>query len=367
MRLNYANFWDDIRVQLTDSLAYFIFYVTQRCNFECRHCFNYIENQKPGNDLTIDEIDRFSQKLGKIKYITMAGGEPMLRPQLDTIAEIFYTNNKVHILNVSTNGWLTDRVVSFVESTLSKCEGLALAIAVSLDGGRETHDKIRNKAGSFDHAVTTLKELKKLQEHSDTNRLALFAHGTYNAWNANEFLDTARFFTEEIGVPYSVAMIRGDNLPDSSINHIDVDHYHEVFKKIMPLVRKGLANNYPFRRAGVAMADLVGDVIYQSAKHNRMVVPCRAGKKCFVITSDGNIVFCEILNIVLGNLRDHNYDPMELLRSKRALKEMDMIYENKCHCTWECFQMVNVWSSPKMLAQIIRKSLSYAFHDWFKA
>lgn len=364
MRWNYANFWDDIRVQLTDSLAYFIFYVTQRCNFKCQHCFNHMENQKPGNDLTIDEIDRFSRNLGKIKYITMAGGEPMLRSNLDTIAEIFYTNNRVHILNVSTNGWLTDLALTFVQSTLSKCDGLALAIAVSVDGGSKTHDRIRNKKGSFDHAVTTLKELKKLQENLGASRLAVFAHGTYNAWNAHEFLDTAKFFTEEIGVPYSVAMIRGDSLPNSSLSNIDVDHYYEVFKKIMPLVRKGLSNNYPFRIAGVAMADLVGDVIYQSAKYNKMAVPCKAGKKCFVITADGNIVLCELLNIVLGNLRDHNYDPMELLRSKQALKEMEMISETKCHCTWECFQMVNVWSSPRMLTEIIRKSLSYTFQDW---
>lgn len=364
MKWNYANFLDDIRVQLTDTLAYFIFYVTQRCNFECRHCFNHIENHKQGNDLTIDEIERFSMKLGKIKYITMAGGEPMLRSNLDTIADIFYRNNGVHILNVSTNGWLTDRVLSFVESTLNKCDSLALAIAVSVDGSRDTHDRIRNKKGSFDRAVTTLNELKKIQERTDSNRLALFAHGTYSAWNSHEFLDVARFFTEEIGVAYSMAMIRGEFLPEDSLSKIDVDHYYEVFRKVMPLVRKGLARNYPFRRAGVAMAEIVGDVIYESAKHHKMAVPCKAGKKCFVLTADGNIVLCELLNIVLGNIRDHSYDPKELLRSHLALREMDRISQTQCHCTWECFQMVNVWSSPKMLNKILNKSISFAFNDW---
>ncbi|MBI5249450.1 MAG: radical SAM protein, partial [Desulfomonile tiedjei] len=191
MRWSLTNLVDNLKCQHSDALAYFIFYVTQRCNFECHHCFNHLANRKPNKDLTIDEIDRFSRNLRKIKYITMAGGEPMLRTDLDIIADIFYRNNKLDILNVSTNGWLTDRVISFVQSTLSRSEGLALAIAVSVDGGRETHDRIRGKNGSFDKAVITLKELVKLQNSVDRNRLALFAHGTYNALNAKEFLSTA--------------------------------------------------------------------------------------------------------------------------------------------------------------------------------
>jgi len=165
-------------------------------------------------------------------------------------------------------------------------------------------------------------------------------------------------------VPYSVALIRGDGLPDDSLSNVDIDHFYSVFKHIIPLVRKGLAKNYPFRRAGVAMADLVGDVIYNSVKHSKMTVPCKAGKKCFVMTADGDVILCELLNIVLGNIRDHNYDPMKLLRSDLAVSEMRAIKENECHCTWECFQLVNVWSSPRMLPRIIGKAFSYAIQDW---
>ncbi len=364
MRLSLKNLANDIRFNVRDSLAYFILYVTQGCNMECAHCFNHSRNHESNKDLTIEEIDLFSRNLGRIKYMTMAGGEPMLRSQLETIAEIFYTNNKLDILNVSTNGWLTDRVISFVESTLNSCPGLTLAIAVSVDGGRETHDSIRRRKGSFDRAVNTLKELKRVQERVDPNRLAIFAHGTYNALNANEFLDTARFFSEKIQVPYSVALIRGDGLPDDSLSNVDIDHFYSVFKHIIPLVRRGLAKNYPFRRAGVAMADLVGDVIYNSVKHHKMTVPCKAGKKCFVMTADGDVILCELLKIVLGNIRDHNYDPMKLLRSDTAISEMRAIRENECHCTWECFQLVNVWSSPRMLPRIIGKAFSYAIQDW---
>ncbi|MHB8205022.1 MAG: radical SAM protein [Desulfomonilaceae bacterium] len=388
MRLSLKNLAHDIRFNVRDSLAYFIFYVTQGCNMECAHCFNHLRNHESNKDLTVEEIDLFSRNLGRIKYMTMAGGEPMLRPRLGTIAEIFYRNNKLDILNVSTNGWLTDRVISFVESTLNSCPGLTLAIAVSVDGGRETHDSIRRRKGSFDRAVNTLKELKRVQERVDPNRLAIFAHGTYNALNAHEFLDTARFFSEKIQVPYSVALIRGDGLPDDSLSNVDIDHFYSValirgdglpddslsnvdidhfysvFKHIIPLVRKGLAKNYPFRRAGVAMADLVGDVIYNSVKHSKMTVPCKAGKKCFVITADGDVILCELLNIVLGNIRDHNYDPMKLLSSDLAVNEIRAIKENECHCTWECFQLVNVWSSPRMAPRIIGKAVSYAIQDW---
>ncbi|MGC8602631.1 MAG: radical SAM protein [Desulfomonilaceae bacterium] len=364
MRLSLQNLTHNIRFNIRDSLAYFIFYVTQGCNMECAHCFNHLRNQESNRDLTIEEIDLFSRNLGRIKYMTMAGGEPMLRSKLEIIAKTFYRNNKLDILNVSTNGWLTDRVISFVEKTLNSCPGLNLAIAVSVDGGRKTHDTLRRKEGSFDHAVNTLTELKRVQERVDPNRLAIFAHGTYNAVNAKEFLDTARFFSEKIRVPYSVALIRGDGLPDDSLSNVDIDHFYFVFKRIIPLVRNGLARNYPFRRAGVAMADLVGDVIYNSVKHNKMTVPCKAGKKCFVMTADGDVILCELLNIVLGNIRDYNYDAMKLLSSEQALSAIKNIKESKCHCTWECFQLVNVWSSPRMLPKIIGKAVYYGIQDW---
>ena len=55
--------FDELKFLLQKSPSYFIFWVAQNCNFTCDHCFNYIENKKKDDELTLDEIDRFSKKL----------------------------------------------------------------------------------------------------------------------------------------------------------------------------------------------------------------------------------------------------------------------------------------------------------------
>ncbi len=336
---------------------YLIYWVTQNCNFTCDHCFNYIENQKSNFDLSLEEVERFSSNLKHLKYVTLAGGEPMIRKDLAQIAEIFYRNNGLQMLNVVTNGWFTDRIVLFAQTVLARCPQLSIAINVSIDGLRETHDRIRQKEGSFDRAIETLHALKEIAKTPEGQRLSISSSGTYNAANAETILDIAHFIREKVGVPYFMTLIRGEDVQNNSLKKIDINHYRKVAEQLLMIGREKLSRNYPFRNVRLAVNQTVTDIIYDSFKHDKMTVPCKAGEKGFVMTANGEILLCEVLDIRLGNIRQHDYDPMKILQSPKAMQEMQKILKEKCHCTWECFQTMNAVFSPSLYPKIGMRAL----------
>lgn len=329
--------------------VYLIFWVTGACNFSCAHCFNHNRNNT-GRDLAIDEIEQISKNMGHIKYLTLAGGEPLLRDDLAEIAKIFYTNNDVHMLNLVTNGWLSEKAEQDVATILKNCPGVHMSVGVSVDGPEYVHDRLRSKPGSFNHVLETIRRLK-LNPHYG-KRLTVAACGTYNATNAPHLMDLARYFQEKMAVPYYVGLIRGKNVPDMDLMDIDPDHYKKIVDEIGFRINTKLVKHYPFKHVRVAVDQVVSDIIHTSLKHNLQTVACKAGRKGFVLTADGDILLCEILNTVLGNVREHGYSPYEILASERSRYAMRDIVKTGCHCTWECFQRLNVVFSPVVYPKV---------------
>lgn len=348
---------NDLKFLFNKTPAYLIFWVTQTCNFTCDHCFNYIENQKKNHDLSLDEIRKFASNLQHIKYLTMAGGEPMIRQDLAQAAEIFYRTNGLQMLNVVTNGWFTDRTLEFARTVLAKCPELFLSIHVSIDGLRETHDAIRQKPGSFGRCVATLRALQEFGKTSDGKRLSVACTGTYNAQNAQEFIETAEYITREVGVPYFMNLIRGEDVQNNSLKKIDIDHYRRTADTVFALNKGKLSSDYPYRSIRLAVVQTVNDIIYDSVKNNKMTLPCKAGKTGFVLTANGEILLCEVLDIRLGNIRQYDYDPMKVLSSPKAVEEMRKIIQDQCHCSWECFQSMNTVNSPRIYPRVAKYML----------
>ena len=353
---------NDLKFLIQRSPSYLIFWVAQTCNFTCDHCFNYLENQKKRKELTLEEVDRFSRNLDHLKYVTFAGGEPLIRRDLSGILEVFYLNNGLQIANVVTNGWFTDRTVDFAERVLKKCPGLHLSINISIDGFREQHDHIRQKRGSFDRCISTIKALKDLQNQCDTAlNLSVSSSGVYTSENAQEIFELGCFMIDTQNIPYYLNLIRGEDIQNNELKFVDLSHYQEVYQELLGRNQKVLSADYPFRRVKLAVNSVLSEIIMESAQNNRMTVPCKAGEKGFVIKADGQLLLCEILDIELGNIRDHGYDPLQVLSSDFAKKEMARIVEERCHCTWECFQSMNIVFSPQLYPRVVSKVVGSVF------
>ena len=95
------------------------FFVTNKCNCACKHCFALKELNNPlRDDLTLDEIRQISFSMGNFIYLLIGGGEPFLRPDLPEIVRIFYENNNVLNVTIATNGSLTDTIIDCTKQIL---------------------------------------------------------------------------------------------------------------------------------------------------------------------------------------------------------------------------------------------------------
>ncbi|MBU1172273.1 MAG: radical SAM protein [Proteobacteria bacterium] len=336
---------DKLKFLVSPHPTYMIFWVTGACNLSCSHCFNRSFQSRCGKDLTLGEVDAISRNMAHVKYLTLAGGEPLLRKDLSAIVRVFYKNNDLHMVNLVTNGWYTDRAQAFVAQTLKACPDLHISVGVSLDGPQDIHDHFRGREGSFRRAVETLKTLKQM---AASKRLTLAACGTCHAGNITHLPGLAQYVQDKLGIPYYAGLIRGEALPDMGLKAVDPDDYKDLSRGIGFKGNVKLAPHYPFRHLRIAVDQMVEEIIYKSLKYNKKTVSCKAGKKGFVLTSDGGILLCEILDKHLGNVRDHQYDPYAVLNRPFSLEAMAEIRSSGCHCTWECFQRLNVVFSPKV-------------------
>lgn len=122
--------------------------VTNRCHFNCWHCYNAGRNQ---HDLPLEVIRDLAGKLqeqGAI-MIDLTGGEPLLRPDLEEICACFDDRSCVI---VGTTGW----ELTPVRARSLRDSGV-FGMGISLDSADESeHDRLRGKKGAFRVATQAL-------------------------------------------------------------------------------------------------------------------------------------------------------------------------------------------------------------------
>tara|TARA_B100000965_G_scaffold405891_1_gene441745 strand:+ start:4951 stop:6012 length:1062 start_codon:yes stop_codon:yes gene_type:complete len=345
--------YKDFKFLFQKKPSYIIFWIEQLCNFTCEHCFNYLENKKKRNNLTLDEIEKISKNLDHLKYVTLAGGEPMIRNDVFDIIKIFHKNNGLQMLNIVTNGWFIEKIKNLANKVIKELPDLHINFGISIDGLEEKHDFIRQKKGSFKKCCETLNELKKISTENKNSKLTFNVNGVYTSENADSIIETSDFFIEKYQVPYTLCLVRGEDIQNNDYKKVDVDHYYKTYSQITDKNDKIFSKNYPYKRVRLAVEDVMTEINYNSAKLNKATLKCKAGQKGFVINSSGEMLLCELLNINLGNVRDFDFNPIKVLETHNSKNEIKKIQDENCHCTWECFQRMNVVHSPKIYPKIV--------------
>lgn len=136
-------------------LTYLFWECTLRCDLRCLHCGSDCTAASGSPDMplslflgALDDVARTAPPGGITVCLT--GGEPALRPDLeDCIREI---RRRGFPVGMVTNGW------SLTPERLSRLAVRGLgALTVSLDGLRESHDRLRDRQGSFERACRTIR------------------------------------------------------------------------------------------------------------------------------------------------------------------------------------------------------------------
>jgi MoaA/NifB/PqqE/SkfB family radical SAM enzyme len=112
--------------------------ITRRCNLRCIYCSEDAMIKEPTHAFLASMID----KLQGVSRVIIAGGEPTLRKDLADIADELA--RKVSVVAMASN------VVLMTPELAARLSRSLSYVDVTVDGKRETHDKIR---GSYDQVL----------------------------------------------------------------------------------------------------------------------------------------------------------------------------------------------------------------------
>ena len=152
-------------VQNLETPVTLIFFVTSRCNLRCSHCFYWQELNACKDELSIDEIRKIASSFKHLVSLSLTGGEPFVRKDVKEIIEAFCRGCGTKEVGIATNGTFTEATVETIQSVLEEVPVESLNVQISLDGLEKTHDEIRGIKGSFEKAIATITELKKIGAH----------------------------------------------------------------------------------------------------------------------------------------------------------------------------------------------------------
>ena len=134
-------------------------YITWKCNLKCKDCSNWKKDSS--KELSSEEWISVIKKLSFLDIVKITGGEPFEREDIVPIIKAIRTNINPYILQITTNGTYTSRIVNFIK----KIHFPQLHLRISLDGIGEVHDAIRGQSGCYKKTEETLFELIALRKH----------------------------------------------------------------------------------------------------------------------------------------------------------------------------------------------------------
>jgi hopanoid biosynthesis associated radical SAM protein HpnH len=123
-----------------------------RCNLACAGCGKIAHPEEIlDRRLTPEECLSAAQECGA-PVVSIAGGEPLIHPELPQIAAQLVRRRK--FVYLCTNGLLLrSKAADYAPSS-------HLTFSIHLDGGRERHDRIAGRPGVFDAAVQGIEILR---------------------------------------------------------------------------------------------------------------------------------------------------------------------------------------------------------------
>jgi len=336
-----------------------ILYVTSRCNAKCNFCFYGDElNRIP--ELDLSDIIKIAENLKSLKGLLIGGGEPFLRTDLFEIISGFVKNCNIQVVQIPTNGYFTDRVVSFVENVKSSFPHLNLSIQISLDAIGAKHDEVRELKNCFKKAEETIAALKALKDQ-DT-RLRFLVVSVLTPETITTCRELAGYVREKIDPDYHwfepvrdmPNMQENLDLTDDTIKFLQ-DNLHYYLTKT-----KGTSSSV---YASWLLNNLITEfslsnfrIAYDNfSQKKRWPVPCCASKRMAVLYPDGVLAACELRKESV-NVRDYDFNISKALENDVFKKVRQDTSKHLCDCTHGCFIPTSVRYSPAELSKIFLKS-----------
>ncbi len=198
------------------------FYITKRCNLQCRYCY------PPGNEKDMDR-DLGLSLLEKIRLknpaINFTGGEPLLHPNLPLFLQKAQQLNFYPIL-LSTNAYEIDKLINLLP--------LIDNLIISLDSTDEKiNDALFGIPGSTRQIMKNIEKLASLREK---NKFNISLHAVLCPENLDD-VEKLVSFCESFNITLSVSPEHVDEYPRKVF--YNNDKYVSNIKRLKQLKRMG--------------------------------------------------------------------------------------------------------------------------------
>lgn len=290
--------------------VFVILCVTNRCNIKCIYCYEECF-ERPKRDFTTEELLSLIDELSEMgtKYISLNGGEALLREDIEVIVDKINGNNI--FCNLSTNGLLITKRLDVIKKLDS--------LAISIDGNKHSNDLNRG-VGTYDKIIKAFESLNANRINFHTNTVI-----TKNNKNAvEEIMDLALKY----GFKAQFSVLRREDSPDKELS-LDDNQIKEIVKEIIDYKKRG----FPIFFSRSSYENVLNwplsydkQTIFNESLNSHKLIKCYIKRFSCHIEANGLVYPCVILvnKFKALNLLDVGF--------KKAWKNLENCNCKACYC-----------------------------------
>ena len=324
-----------------------VHFVTNRCNARCSFCFIYFDNPKTfQGELTLEEIDKLTKNLGRsLLNVNLTGGEPFARKDLIDIAKLYLKNSTIQSIYVTTNASLPERIEQFAKEISLFSPETELCFQISIDDFPENHDRVRKIKNLFDSCIEAYKILKNFGP-----KVNPVVNITVTHENCDNIKEIFRYLHNDCKIEsIKCCIVRDEGVYKTPVEK--KKKIYEAYNWLTNEIKKKTKNkeilNYNSKSLQGKLhkkKDLISwDMVKKMYLEPKYLSPCHAGGLFGIITANGMIYPCEILeNKLLGSLRDNEMQFMKIWKNNTTKEAKKYIKKTNCNCTYECALTYNI-------------------------
>lgn len=297
-------------------MARVLLQVTYDCNQKCKTCGIWTVNKDNPSlrdkEMTLEEIQKFSEANKDLILAFPTGGEPFLRKDFKYIAESLLNIPSLRSLSITSNGTVPLKIGDDLSYVLrhTKNRLATVAVQISFEGPEEVHDEIAGLPGSYQKAKKSLELIQSMsKEFHQLRSQVSYTFSRFNRGQLRSCLDGLNGLCPPInhigiGIAFNARyyFLNEDEVVAPEPN----DFLEEI---------NWLRRQYSWKH----LFDPIGLISTRSmlkrvAEGTTSRIGCPAAQFTCVVDPYWNVHPCLYLaGLTLGNLKDYNYNIQTLI------------------------------------------------------
>lgn len=326
-----------------------IFFVTNRCDSRCRHCFAH--EIKSDGDLTVEEARDFAVSIGRLADLSISGGEPMMRKDLVELLAPFFEIGRPKSCTLPTGGLHPEQSFEVAQRLAADYPRTRLIMNLPIEGGRDLHNQIRGRKDAYDKLKATYDALVPLVKIGVIQIKLGTTLSSANQHAIDEIIETALTdFPDAVFHHFELMRCCG---PEGSITPPDEDIILAEKDRIYSHWQRYDQFYGAASRLAVAAKKELFEIELAVLANQTLPFVCRAHEMGVVLYPDGDVAYCE-LTPPIGNIRRTLLSSI-LANSAARIERLDI--ESGCKCTHSCFLPKSLLASPRNVIKVLERAV----------